>query len=245
MFHPKPTENWSTDEIKTMYEDCHGAMESLDKSSLLSEEYKYCLQKGREAVTEKMMELIMNTAYFRQQFTSTRYVLYWRDAPQGIAKFVQHLETVFTGNKEIKIRKKASVRNAAATEVRLPSPAAATEVILPSPTSDWKEAEIKTIYEDCQNAMNVLVDHPAIISENYKQCLQRGRNGIVEAIMDLIRNKSYFNVQSLSFHYVLYWEDAPKALASFLTRIESVFTNDEEFKIRRKCVSPAPAMPAT
>lgn len=223
MFHPRPTKDWNADEIKIMYEDCQRAMKSVDNSSLLSEEYKYCLQRGREVVTEKMMELIMNTGYFRQQYNSSKYVLYWRDAPQGIAKFVQHLETVFTGDKEIKIRKKASVTNTAATKVRFPSP-----------TCDWNEDEIEIIYGDCQNAMNVLVNNPAIMSEKYRQCLQRGRNAIIEAIMELIMNTSYFKMQYRSSKYVLYWRDAPQGLVRFLTRIESVFTHGEEFKIRRK-----------
>lgn len=223
MFHPKPTNDWNAREINIIYEDCQRAMESVDNSSLLSEEYMYCLQRGREAVTEKMADLIMNTAYFRRQYNAESYVLHWRDAPQGIAKFVQHLETVFTGNKEIKIRKKASVTNAAATEVRLPSP-----------TSDWNEDEIKLMYGDCLNAMNVLVETPAIISKEYKQCLQSGRHGIIEAIMELIMNTTYFNRQHSASSYVWPWRDAPQGLVSFLTRIESVFTHGEEFEIRRK-----------
>lgn len=35
-----------------MYEDCQCAMKSMENSSLLSEEYKYCLQRGRDPVTE-------------------------------------------------------------------------------------------------------------------------------------------------------------------------------------------------
>ena len=47
-------------------------------------------------IIEAIMEFIMNTSYFKIQHGSSKYVLYWRDAPDGLAKFLKRIEIVFT-----------------------------------------------------------------------------------------------------------------------------------------------------
>jgi len=208
---PRPTNDWTEEEIKTIYEDGGDALKFVDETGVVSETYGYYLKRGRESIIEKMMELIMNTGYFKEQYSSSKYVLYWRDAPEGIAKFLQHLETVFTEDEK---------KPFAPAETLPASP-------VPRPTSDWSSDEIKIMHGDCDDAMKVLETNPAIISEKYRQRLERGREAIIEAIMEFIMNTSYFKIQHGSSKYVLYWRDAPDGLAKFLKRIEIVFTRNK------------------
>jgi len=156
-------------------------------------------------------------------------VIYWRDVPHCIAKFVQSLETVFTGDKEIKIRKKT-----VAPAVGLATSAVAIAAPLPKPTEDWNEEAIKLLYDDCQSAMKLLENNSAIISGNYRQCLQRGRDTIIENIMEFVMDTEYFMKHSGSTEYQVYFPVFPQGLARFLHNIETVFTGDEELKSERR-----------
>lgn len=211
---PRPTKDWNKEEIKTIYEDGQAALKFVDDTGVVSETYGYYLKRGRETIIEKMMELIMNTGYFKVQYSSSKYVLYWRDAPEGIAKFLQHLETVFTEDEKKQLVPAAGVVMLAANP-------------RPRPTSDWSSDEIKIMYSDCDDAMKVLETNPAIISEKYRQRLKRGRAAIIEAMMEFIMNTTYFKIQYGSSKYVLYWRDAPDGLAKFLKQIETVFTRNK------------------
>lgn len=214
--------NWNEDHIKSLYENWISAMKLLSENSpIVSQEYSYCLQSGRATILEKIMELITNKTYFN-------WHLNWKDAPHCLAKFLQQLETVFTGNKEIKIRKK--IRDPAATSV-------APVVSVPRPTEYWNEDDINTLFDECHFAMELLENNPAIISTEYKQCLQRGRDVIIENMLEFTMDPERFKKAAGSTEYLFYWRGAPAALEEFLHKSEAVFTRDEELQITHKIIN--------
>ena len=218
---PRPTESWKEKDIKNLYEICDSAMKLLDNSPIVSQDFRKCLHKGRKAIIEQIMELIMDERYFKS------FMLYWEDAPGCLVKFLKNLEAVFTGNSEIKIRK-----NIVSPYGGLETLAAAN-VSLPQHT-DWGGGDMKDLYNRCQNAMKFL-DNSSIISENYRQCLQRGRYAIIENMKEFIVNTGDLRVQFGSgLHNKLDWKDDPLAFVRFLKHLEPVFTGDEEVKIRQK-----------
>lgn len=220
---------WSEDEIKFIYESWISTMKLLSQNCpIVSDEYSYCLQSGRATILEKMVELITNKTYFKPQPGSGWWQLNWKDAPHCLAKFLQQLETVFTGNKEIKIRKK--IRDPAATSV-------APVVSVPRPTEYWNEDDINTLFDECHFAMELLENNPAIISTEYKQCLQRGRDVIIENMLEFTMNPERFKKEAESTEYLFYWKGAPAALEEFLQKLEDVFTRDEELQITHKIIN--------
>lgn len=220
---------WSEDEIKIIYENWISAMKLLSENRpIVSQEYSYCLQSGRATILEKMMELITNNTYFKPQCGSGAYTLNWKDAPHCLAKFLQQLESVFTGNKEIKIRKK--IRDPA---VRLAT-SVAPIVSVPQPTEYWKEDDINTLFDECHFAMELLENNPAIISTEYKQCLQRGRDVIIQNMLEFTMDPESFKKEVGPTEYLFYWKGAPAALEEFLQKAEVVFTRDEELQISTK-----------
>lgn len=220
--------DWSEAEIKIIYENWISAMKLLSENCpIVSQEYSYCLQSGRATILEKMVELITNKTYFKPQAGSGAWQLNWKDAPHFLAKFLQQLETVFTGNKEIKIRKK--IRDPAATSV--------VPVVVLRPTQYWKEDDINTLLDECRFAMELLQNDPAIISTEYKQCLQRGRDVIIQNMLEFTMDPERFKKAAGSTEYLFYWKGAPAALEEFLHKSEAVFTRDEELQITHKIIN--------
>jgi len=229
MVFPRPSFNWQEDDIKLLHNSWQSTMQLLSEySPITSEKYMDCLKKGREAIIEKMIELILAITYIKPPDESESFSLNWKDAPNFMAKFLQQLETVFTGDKEIKIRKKIL---APAVGVAI---SAVVNVSVPTPTKYWKKDDIQTLYNECQSAMELLEKNPAIISEKYKQCLQKGRDIIMKTMMDFIMDPVNFPKDSVSSEYMMKWERAPEALATILHYSETVFTRDEELQIREK-----------
>jgi hypothetical protein len=145
-----------------------------------------------------------------------------------MAKFLQQLETVFTGDKEIKIRKKIL---APAVGVAI---SAVVNVSVPTRTKYWKKDDIQTLYDECQSAMELLEKNPAIISEKYKQCLQKGRDVIMKIMMKFIMDPEIFPKEPMSSQFVVYWPHSHESLATILYRSETVFIVDQELQIREK-----------
>jgi len=221
--------DWNDGEIKIMYDGCQCAMKFISEDTpVLDERYRRCLQRGRESIIEKMIELIINKTYFKPQCGSGQYRLNSKDAPYFITKFLQQIETVFTGDKEIKIRRKTLAPTVGVAN------SAAADVSLPTPTDYWSRHLIKGLYAECQRAMKIVENNPAIISGEYKQCLQRGSDIIIKHMMDFIMNPEYFPLDSASSQYLFYWKRSPEALGVFLQHIGSVFTRDKELQIRVK-----------
>lgn len=219
--------DWNTEaQFKLLSDSWQLAME---KSPKLSDDYSFCLQNGRATILEKMVELITNKTYFKPQPSSGDYTLNWREAPHCLAKFLQQLETVFTGNKRMKIR-----RNILASTVTGVTTSAAATPTLPEATKYWTDGDIRTLYEYCEDAMKLLENNPAIISKEYKQCLQRGRDVIIKNMMEFTMDPAYFQKASESTEYLFEWQRAPEALERFLQHSEGAFTRDEELQIREK-----------
>jgi len=228
---PRGRGKWSDGDIQLLYENWQSRKMILaEKAPLLSEKYRRCLERGREAITEKMIELIVNEAYVKKQSFANWYCLYWKDAPHFMAKFLQQLQAVFICDSEIKIRKKLIV----------PDVGVATSadgiVPLPTPTNDWSETDISTLHKECESAMSLLEKNPAILSEKYKQCLQKGRDIIMKNMMEFIMDTENFQKDPDSSEYLLVWQRAPEALATILYRSETVFIMDKELQIREKRV---------
>lgn len=225
---PRGRGNWSDDEIQLLYKNWQSTMMILsEKSPIKSEKYRLCLERGREVIIEKMIELIVDETYVKRQPFYSWYCLYWRDAPSFMAKFLQLLETVFTVDTEIKIRKKLLVPYVTSANGK---------VTLPAPTKHWSETEINTLYKECESAVSLLEKNPAIISEKYKQCFRKGRNIIIETMMKFIMDTENFPKDPLSSQYILSQGNAPKALATILHHSETVFTGNREFRIEKKAI---------
>jgi len=226
---PKPRSNWGAGDFDVLYKNWQSTMMTLsEKTPILSEKYRQCLQRGREAIIDKMIELIVNETFVKKQTFANWYSLYWKDAPHFMAKFLQQLETVFIGDNEIKIRKKMLV----------PAVGVATSAVgtvpVPKPTKDWNETDINILYKECESAMSLLEKNPAIISEKYKQCLQKGRDVIMKIMMKFIMDPENFPKDSTCSEYLVGWQRAPEALATILHRSETVFIVDQELQIREK-----------
>jgi len=223
---PRGRGNWSDDEIQLLYKNWQSTMMILsEKSPIKSEEYRLCLERGREVIIEKMIELIVDETYVKKQPFYSWYSLYWRDAPSFMAKFLQLLETVFTVDTEIKIRKKLLVPYVTSANGK---------VTLPAPTKHWSETDINTLYKECESAVSLLEKNPAIISEKYKQCLRKGRAVIMKNMMEFIIDTENFPKDSASSEFLVGWKRAPEALAMILHRSESVFMVDKELQITDK-----------
>jgi len=226
---PKPRSNWGAGDFDVLYKNWQSTMMTLsEKTPILSEKYRQCLQRGREAIIDKMIELIVNETFVKKQTFANWYSLYWKDAPHFMAKFLQQLETVFIGDEEIKIRKKTLC----------PSVGMATSAVgtvpVPKPTKDWNETDINTLYEECVSAVSLLEKNPAIISKKYKQCLQKGRDVIMKNMMEIIMDPEIFPKEPTSSQFVVRWPRANEALATILYRSETVFIVDQELQIREK-----------
>lgn len=210
-----------------------------EDTPIKSEEYSICLEKGKDVIMEKMLELNFSTTYVKPPDGSDDYSLNWKDAPHFMAKFLQQLETVFTGDKEIKIRGKIldpAVGVASSTE----------NVLVLEATEDWNDEKIQTLYDECQSAMELLEKNPAIKSEKYKQCLKNGRNIIIKTMMEFIMDPRNIPMDSESSEYLVGWDRAPEALATILHRSETVFTGGKELQLGRKATvfPPRPSLVA-
>lgn len=247
--------DWQQTDVLLLMQSWRSTMELLAKNTpIKSEEYRYCLKMGKEVMLLKMLELNFSTTYVKLSDYSETYSLNWKDVPHFMTKFLQQLETVFTGNEKMKIRNKilapavdrvsrsqidmgslkkwtapmhkdavvynetfwkpfrwvfpvkiwqqfigvasliASWTIKASQEFfrvlnpnilnffrQIPSPkspkdalavgvATSTEnVLLPEATEHWNRDDIKTLYNECQSAMKLLENNPAIKSEKYKQ----------------------------------------------------------------------------
>lgn len=218
---------WEEIDIVLLHETWLSTMEDLSKiTPIKSKEFSSCLERGSEVIIEKMIDLILSPTYIKPPDGSEKYSLNWQDAPHFMAKFLQQLETVFTGDKEIKIRHKI-LRHYAVKQ----TPAKSAENQM---AKHWNDADIETLSDACESAMKSLENNPAIMSSEYKQCLQKERNIIINTMMKFIMDTENFPKHSLSSQYILEWESAPKALATILHHSETVFTRNEEFHIGKK-----------
>jgi hypothetical protein len=236
---PKPRSNWSGGDIGTLHNSWQATMRILsEKTPILSEKYNLCLKRGNEAIIDKMIEMIVNETFVKKQTFYNWYSLYWKDVPHFMAKFLQQLETVFTGDTEIKIRKKMlAPAVGVATSADGMATSAVGTVPVPNPTKDWNETDINILYKECESAMSLLEKNPARISEKYKQCLQRGRDVIMKNMMEIIMDPENFPKESNSSEYLVDWQRSPEALAMILHRSETVFRRDKELQIRNKTIA--------
>jgi hypothetical protein len=104
---PKFTKDWSENEIKTLYHDCQSAVKIFEsKPAITSENYMQLLQTGRDAIIESMMKVIMDANYFQMKCRRIGYLLDPQYAPEVLAMFLVHLETVFTEDEEVRLAPK-------------------------------------------------------------------------------------------------------------------------------------------
>lgn len=226
----KPEDHWQEHKSMFVHAIWLATMESLSKTTpIVSEEFCRCLERGNEVIIEKLIDLSLSPRYIKPPDGSKQHSLNWKDAPRFMAKFLRQLETVFAGDKEIKIFHR-KLRAAERTK------SSAKAVDVPKATLYWKDDDIRTLYDACQSAMESLEKDPAIISENYKQCFRKGRNIIIETMMKFIMDTENFPKDSLSSQYMLSRENAPKALATILHHSETVFTGNREFHIKKKAI---------
>lgn len=217
---------WPESDILLLHDTWVYTREDLSKiTTIKSKEFIRCLERGNEVIMEKMIDLILSPTYIKPSDVSG-YSLNWKDAPHFMAKFLQQLETVFVGDKEIKIRHK--IRHDAGNQT-------AAESADDQEAKHWNGADIETLSHECESAMKSLENDPAIMSSEYKQCLQKGRNIIINTMKKFIMDTENFPKHSSSSQYILRWESAPKALATILHHSETVFTGTElEFHIGKK-----------
>jgi len=90
-----------------LYDDCQRAMMLLESNSVItSEKFRKGLKNWRDAIIENMMKVIMSTVNSKMQCHPTGYLLSPKYAPEVLVMFLQHLETVFKGDEEVRLAPK-------------------------------------------------------------------------------------------------------------------------------------------